>query len=590
MKRRQLEKVAKNWCLTIRASQVIPVYPLREDLLPGDVFLVTRPIQAQHKEYLKRGFLALDQQQTRLMNLDYPAFYSSSYGTRGKNNTPYHWQFPPDGDPSTTQRAAGIGSGNAGSSPDRHTDPTDWNKAPLAAFPAYTFEVSSSGGIAAAIPIQGVPTALSMMQTDKASGSVTLSDAYTYGMPYDMLDDRVRTWAARPDIQRMLKYQQEAVAKGSGWGMFFDDVRRDLTPNANPRTAYVRVISRVYVVGKVHVVLLNARKGSFKADVGVPKQLTLPEVSLPNVNGKTPGDTDGSGQDGAGADDLNPNQPEPEQPEPEQPDVPAVADTPSPETPATGGTVPDNKSELTAYQSTLKQVSESVGGSAELEWASKSSVAMNQTFRRPLVVGYLSFDYPVLKGGRLGYPVATLNQLESGAAAQTPLSREAVPYEVAAISLETVRSSLEEFSAYDDKASDHLDELDGFAREAVTFDLAGLPATFSFVRAANKLRLESPDAVSRPVDFGLVTTRWAELRNSVSALENAKPLAAQSTLVVEDARSDKSTPIAGDDVPAYLDEYSMLFEHVDRSLRTDRRVIDAVDYYVERLRFGGSDD
>jgi len=36
----QLERVAKDWCLTIRASQVIPVYPLTEDLQPGDVFLV----------------------------------------------------------------------------------------------------------------------------------------------------------------------------------------------------------------------------------------------------------------------------------------------------------------------------------------------------------------------------------------------------------------------------------------------------------------------------------------------------------------------------------------------------------------------
>jgi len=46
-KERQLEQVAKDWCLTIRASQVIPVYPMTEDLQPGDVFLVQRTVDEQ---------------------------------------------------------------------------------------------------------------------------------------------------------------------------------------------------------------------------------------------------------------------------------------------------------------------------------------------------------------------------------------------------------------------------------------------------------------------------------------------------------------------------------------------------------------
>jgi hypothetical protein len=37
----QVRNVARDWCMTIRASQVIPVYPLTEDLQPGDIFLVT---------------------------------------------------------------------------------------------------------------------------------------------------------------------------------------------------------------------------------------------------------------------------------------------------------------------------------------------------------------------------------------------------------------------------------------------------------------------------------------------------------------------------------------------------------------------
>src|ERR1043166_2039508 len=39
----QLSEVAKGWCRTIRASQVIPVYPLTEDVQVGDLFIMQRP-------------------------------------------------------------------------------------------------------------------------------------------------------------------------------------------------------------------------------------------------------------------------------------------------------------------------------------------------------------------------------------------------------------------------------------------------------------------------------------------------------------------------------------------------------------------
>ncbi len=48
---KQLERIAKDWCLSIRASQVIPVYPLTEDIQPGDVFLVQTPVDKQVEEF-----------------------------------------------------------------------------------------------------------------------------------------------------------------------------------------------------------------------------------------------------------------------------------------------------------------------------------------------------------------------------------------------------------------------------------------------------------------------------------------------------------------------------------------------------------
>src|SRR5215207_1958703 len=58
----ELARVAKDWSQTIRASQVIPVYPLSEDVQPGDVFLVTETVEQQQETYLERGYLALANQ------------------------------------------------------------------------------------------------------------------------------------------------------------------------------------------------------------------------------------------------------------------------------------------------------------------------------------------------------------------------------------------------------------------------------------------------------------------------------------------------------------------------------------------------
>jgi hypothetical protein len=61
--------VAKDWCLNIRASQVIPVYPLSEDVEVGDVYLVRTRLEEQVKVYEDEGFLPLENLVTRLPGL-----------------------------------------------------------------------------------------------------------------------------------------------------------------------------------------------------------------------------------------------------------------------------------------------------------------------------------------------------------------------------------------------------------------------------------------------------------------------------------------------------------------------------------------
>ena len=54
---RELQRVARDWSMVIRASQIVPVYPLTEDLQPGDIFLVQVTVDEQAKTYRERGFL-----------------------------------------------------------------------------------------------------------------------------------------------------------------------------------------------------------------------------------------------------------------------------------------------------------------------------------------------------------------------------------------------------------------------------------------------------------------------------------------------------------------------------------------------------
>src|ERR1035437_8507137 len=87
--RTHLEGVAKNWCETIRASQVIPVYPLTQDMVIGDVFLVQTTIASQADDYKKRGFLALDDFRTRLQYTDFHDVYFDNYWKDQFGNTPH---------------------------------------------------------------------------------------------------------------------------------------------------------------------------------------------------------------------------------------------------------------------------------------------------------------------------------------------------------------------------------------------------------------------------------------------------------------------------------------------------------------------
>lgn len=233
--RHRLEGVAKGWCETIRASQVIPVYPLTEDLAPGDVFLVQTPIASQARLYRQRGFLALDDRRTRLKDLDYGRVYFNGYWDWGQEfgATPHA--------PPSRPAPGTLNASNAVTLV--FTNVT----APRAAFPSYTFEAQSSFGLSLALPIQGIPVALNFLQADRVSGSVAITDARTYAADEQQLYGALRAWAEEDDVQPVLD----------------ETVRR-----AGAHPIFLRVVSRVYLAGGVMVSVQRSGSGGGQARGG----------------------------------------------------------------------------------------------------------------------------------------------------------------------------------------------------------------------------------------------------------------------------------------------------------------------------------
>jgi hypothetical protein len=204
----RVSRVAKDWAQTIRASQVVPVYPLTEDLQPGDVFVVTRTGQREHEAYRERGFLPLDQLLTRLKGLDYQRFYEGGF----------------------------LPGQKSGSS------------APRVVFPTYAFEVERNEGARVAIPTKALPFALAFLQAERASGSVLIRDAFTYGIGADEVFAALRSWAVKPEVQNDLA----------------------VLANAHATPLYLRVVQRVYLANEVDVMLQRTDGRSAEAQATLP--------------------------------------------------------------------------------------------------------------------------------------------------------------------------------------------------------------------------------------------------------------------------------------------------------------------------------
>lgn len=243
----QLEATAKDWCMTIRASQIIPVYPLTQDLQPGDVYLVQTTVDRQQEVYKAKGFLPLDNHLVRLQPTGYDPFYEQSFFVHCSD---------------TTVMPARWGYTNYGA--------VSWTPAPGAAFPTYSFSVRQGAGLNLAVPVSGVPIGMSLMGTRAADGSVSIKEARTMG---------VDTVSLYRDLNR--------------WAELHADFLRHYGPkqgSATPRN-FLRVITRVYSTGSVTVALSDARSAAGGLDAGVPRPVDLLTPQAPRDHARVPQQT-----------------------------------------------------------------------------------------------------------------------------------------------------------------------------------------------------------------------------------------------------------------------------------------------------------
>lgn len=323
---KQLEREAKDWCLTIRASQVLPVYPLSEDIQPGDVFIVQKPLAQQTELYEKKGFLPLDQRVTRLNNLDYSKFYSDSYWAGDYSKTPHE------------RPGSAI-----------HSGVSTIVAAPRVAFPSYNFSIQRGEGLKLALPIEGIPLGLGLMGASQATGTVTLKDAYTYGIDCEDLARALYTWWKKSPDRR---YMMMAIPKGE----------------ENP--IYLRAVSRVYLVKSIDVSLTNLDIVGAGADVGLAPKLELPDLSK-----------------------LKPHE------------VESSVSAYQKVLELLSGQLNNSAVETSVNKSAV----EIPGAAVRFNQASQRSVSMTQTFDRPLVFGYRGFDVQVYEDGTLSAPIPSFS-------------------------------------------------------------------------------------------------------------------------------------------------------------------------------------
>lgn len=263
----QMENVAKKWCMTIHASQVIPVYPLEQGIRPGDIYLVGEAHAIQKDIYEQKGFLPLDTYYHRLERAEEKL--KEYYGMDVLSEV---W--------STTELNEGEQSASALALKECAPKTDDYERLlclvdkisktksvkprnlPLAVFPSYTADVGMDGSLGLGISLEGIPIGLSMLHSSKATAVVSIKDAYNIGLPVSVLYPDAQAWAARPETRSALR----------------------MYAGAHEKTLYIRLINKVFLAQRFDIALLDTSKKGAALEAGKDREKDQDSPPEPNMN------------------------------------------------------------------------------------------------------------------------------------------------------------------------------------------------------------------------------------------------------------------------------------------------------------------
>jgi hypothetical protein len=223
------------------------------------------------------------------------------------------------------------------------------------------------------------------------------------------------------------------------------------------------------------------------------------------------------------------------------------------------------------------------GGTIKFAWATSRSVAMSETFDRPLVIGFLGFDFPVLDDGSLGAPVATFDQLEHKRL--EPSSGKPLETSVERANLVLVRRQLESMVETEPRAralAARLDKLGALlpSNLPVTFYLEGPAVQTPEGTAPNLTPVEEKGAAITERNFQRLVSYWGQLE--------------QSLKVIKDARALGGVHIGGKNDDPRINELPLTQRDTEREIERLRKEVgdnpvlhEALEYCVQSLKGEG---
>ncbi len=327
---------AREWSLALREMQIVPVFPPREDVQIGDVYLVTademQTLESVDTASGKSGFLPIGVQLDHVnLNTQLAAYYNARAAF-----------------PATVLDRTDLTSAPQPTNPAGVWTGGDATRLRLVGFPEFLSATYSKGDLSALIPVEAVQVGLAAGFTKNKKVKVSIPVAESCGLP-------VATVLARYQAADGRKTHVDDLAK-----KMFAPLMSDSTKGQ--AVGYIRLITEVYYARVIDVSVYDSKSRGGQLNVKLPVPEGLPAARS--------GAGAGAGGGAAGG-DATPTSTE-------------VSMT------------PQQAAEELNKQLAASLASSTPGVNLKFVSAAEGSVSLRRTYERPIAIGYRGVVFPIV--------------------------------------------------------------------------------------------------------------------------------------------------------------------------------------------------